>query len=219
MSEKPIRRSSEFPEECRGDRRCRVDREPRRHRRRATASRPARSATAPVAPREVDPGGQRRGPDDRPARRRLHGRRHQDARTSSTSPPIPARAFAASTSRSSTTAATRRRSSSPAATKSRRSRWRTATSRPRASRWPCCATARSACSTRRWRSTTPTATACRSTSWPATRSMRRCGGPASSGRTACRTRRPWCATTSSGTTSRSRCRTSPNRRCAPTRSR
>ena len=46
-----------------------------------------------------------------------------------------------------------------------------------------------------------------------------CGGPASSGRTACRTRRRWSATSSSGTTRRSRCRTSPSRRCAPTRSR
>ena len=43
------------------------------------------------------------------------------------------------------------------------------------------------------------------------------GARASSGRTACRTRRPWCATTSSGTISRCRCRTSPSRRCAPTR--
>ena len=81
------------------------------------------------------------------------------------------------------------------------------------------ATAPSACSTRRWRSTTRTATACPSTSSPATRSMRRSGGPASSGRTACRTRRRWSATSSSGTTCRSRCRTSPNRPCAPTRSR
>ena len=51
------------------------------------------------------------------------------------------------------------------------------------------------------------------------RSTRRCGAAASSGRTACRTRRRWCATSSSGTTRRSRCRTSPSRRCAPTRSR
>jgi hypothetical protein len=43
--------------------------------------------------------------------------------------------------------------------------------------------------------------------------------PAWSGRTACRTPRRWCATTSSGTTCRGRCRTSPNRPCAPTRSR
>ena len=103
-------------------------------------------------------------------------------------------------------------------TRNRRWRWPTATPRSRASRWRCCATARWACSTRRWRSTTPTATACRCSSWRATRSTRRCGGPASSGRTASRMRRRWSATSSSGTTTRCRCRTSPSRRCAPTRS-
>jgi thiamine pyrophosphate-dependent acetolactate synthase large subunit-like protein len=53
----------------------------------------------------------------------------------------------------------------------------------------------------------------------ATRSTRRCGGPAWNGRTACRTRRRWFAISSSGTICRSRCRISPSRRCAPTRSR
>ena len=95
-------------------------------------------------------------------------------------------------------------SSSPAATRNRPSRWRTATSRSKASRWRCWCTAPSACSTRRWRSTTPTAIACRSIMLPATRSTRRCDGPAWSGRTACRTRRRWCATSSSGTTCRGR---------------
>ena len=104
-------------------------------------------ATAPVPAARNRPGRRCRSAHDRSARRRLHGRRPQVARTSSTSPRTPARASAASTNRSSTTAATRSRSSSPAATKSRLSRWRRPTSRPRASRWPCCATARSACST------------------------------------------------------------------------
>jgi benzoylformate decarboxylase/acetolactate synthase-1/2/3 large subunit len=43
--------------------------------------------------------------------------------------------------------------------------------------------------------------------------------PAWSGCTRCRTRRPWCATTSSGTTRRSPCSTSRSRPCAHTRCR
>ena len=66
---------------------------------------------------------------DRSPRRRLHGRRAEGAQLRVSSRPIRARASAASTSRSSTTATTRRRSSSPAATRNRPSRWRTATSK------------------------------------------------------------------------------------------
>ena len=109
------------------------------------------------------------------------------------------------------------RSGSPAATKNRRSRWRTATSRSKASRSSAWRTARSACSTRRWRSTTRTPIACRCTSFSATSRRSPSAAATSSGRTACRTRPRWCATTRSGTTRRFRSATSPSPRCARTR--
>ena len=62
-------------------------------------------------------------------------------------------------------------------------------------------------------------TACRSTSSSATCSTSTTAAARPTGITACRTPPPWCATTSSGTTLRSRFRTSPNPPCARTRSR
>ena len=95
----------------------------------------------------------------------------------------------------------------------------TATSRSKASRWPCWRTARSACSTRRWRSTTPGATACRSTSSSATTATPRSAAGVEWDHGVQDAARDGSRLHEVGRHAVVARRTSPSRRCAPTRSR